>query len=130
YARKGFRGELLDRIVATIAADRPTALETIMNETLGLAPADDASVRRSALIVGAATIVGSLIPLVPFFLMPRAASIWSSIAVSAVALFFVGAYEAKTSIGDWRTKGLQMTVIGLSAAAVGYLAGKIFGAAG
>jgi VIT1/CCC1 family predicted Fe2+/Mn2+ transporter len=130
YAGKGFRGDLLERIVATIAGDEAIALRTLMNEDLGLEPADDASVRRSALIVGAATIAGSLIPLVPFFLMPRIASIWSSIGLSAVTLFFVGAYEAKTSIGDWRTKGLQMTLIGLGAAAVGYLAGKMFGAAG
>jgi vacuolar iron transporter family protein len=130
YASKGFRGDLLERIVATIAGDETIALRTLMNEDLGLEPADDASVRRSALIVGAATIAGSLIPLVPFFLMPRIASIWSSIGLSAVALFFVGAYEAKTSIGDWRAKGIQMTLIGLGAAAVGYLAGRLFGAAG
>jgi len=128
YAAKGFRDDLLERIVTTIASDDEVALRTLMNEDLGLEPADDGSVRRSALIVGVATIVGSLIPLVPFFLMPRAVSIWASIGLSAVALFFVGAYEAKTSIGDWRKKGLQMTLIGLGAAAVGYLAGKVFGA--
>jgi VIT1/CCC1 family predicted Fe2+/Mn2+ transporter len=67
---------------------------------------------------------------VPFFLMPREASIGASIALSAVVLFLVGAYEAKTSIGDWRKKGLQMTAIGLGAALVGYVVGKLFGAAG
>jgi VIT1/CCC1 family predicted Fe2+/Mn2+ transporter len=128
YAAKGFTGDLLDRIVATIMADRKTALATILNETLGLEPADDASVRKSAIVVGLSTIAGSLVPLIPFFLMPREASIWASIALSAVVLFFVGAYEARTSIGDWRWKGLQMTLIGLGAALVGYLVGRLFGA--
>jgi vacuolar iron transporter family protein len=130
YAGKGFSGELLDRIVETIAANRPAALATIMNEALGLEPADDRTVTRSAIIVGVSTIAGSLIPLVPFFLMARAASIWASIGISAVALFFVGAYEARISIGDWRKKGFQMTAIGLGAAFVGYLVGKLFGASG
>lgn len=130
YAGKGFSGELLDRIVETIAANRPAALATIMNEDLGLEPADDRTVTRSSIIVGLSTIAGSLIPLVPFFLMPRVASIWASIGLSAVALFFVGAYEAKASIGDWRKKGFQMTAIGLGAAFVGYLVGKLFGASG
>jgi VIT1/CCC1 family predicted Fe2+/Mn2+ transporter len=130
YSGKGFRGELLDRIVETIAADRETALATIMNESLGLAPADDRTVTRSALIVGLSTIAGSLIPLVPFFVMPREASIGAAIGLSAVVLFFVGAYEAKTSIGDWRKKGLQMTLIGLGAALAGYLVGRLFGASG
>jgi VIT1/CCC1 family predicted Fe2+/Mn2+ transporter len=128
YAAKGFSGDLLDRIVATIMADPKTALATILNETLGLEPADDASVRRSAVIVGLSTIAGSLVPLLPFFLMPREASIGASVALSAVVLFLVGAYEAKTSIGDWRKKGLQMTAIGLGAALVGYVVGKLFGA--
>jgi VIT1/CCC1 family predicted Fe2+/Mn2+ transporter len=128
YAAKGFSGDLLDRIVETICTDPKTALSTIMNEELGLEPVDTAAVRRSALNVGVATIVGSLIPLVPFFFLARSPALWSAIAVSAAALFFVGAYEAKTSVGDWRKKGLQMTAIGLGAAFVGYLAGKIFGA--
>jgi len=130
YSGKGFSGDLLDRIVATISADRSTALATIMNETLGLAPADDRTVTRSAIIVGLSTIAGSIVPLTPFFVMPREASIWASIGLSAVVLFFVGAYEAKTSVGDWRKKGLQMTAIGLGAAFVGYLVGKLFGASG
>jgi VIT1/CCC1 family predicted Fe2+/Mn2+ transporter len=130
YGEKGFKGELLRQIVATISADPKIALRTLMNEDLGLEPADDRTVTRSAIIVGLSTIAGSLIPLLPFFLMPRVASIWSSIGLSAVALFFVGAYEAKTSIGDWRKKGFQMTLIGLGAAFVGYLVGKLFGASG
>lgn len=127
YSGKGFSGDLLDRIVETICADEKTALSTIMNEELGLEPVDTAAVRRSAVIVGAATIVGSLIPLVPFFFLARTPALWTAIALSAAALFFVGAYEAKTSIGDWRRKGLQMTAIGLGAALVGYLAGRLFG---
>jgi VIT1/CCC1 family predicted Fe2+/Mn2+ transporter len=130
YGEKGFQGELLGRIVATISADQKITLRTLMNEDLGLEPADDRTVTRSAIIVGLSTIAGSLIPLIPFFVMPRIASIWVSIGLSAVVLFFVGAYEAKTSVGDWRKKGLQMTAIGLGAAFVGYLVGKLFGASG
>jgi VIT1/CCC1 family predicted Fe2+/Mn2+ transporter len=128
YSAKGFEGELLERIVATIAADEKTALTTLMREGVGLEPADERFVLRSAGVVGVATIVGSLIPLIPFFFFRRIEALWAAVAISALALFCVGAYEAKTSVGDWRKKGLQMTVIGLSAAFVGYLAGKVFGA--
>ena len=61
YAAKGFRGELLDRIVATLAANEDNALATLMSEGEGLEPSDERSVLRSAVVVGVATIVGSLI---------------------------------------------------------------------
>ena len=35
-----------------------------------------------------------------------------------------------TLVGDWRRKGLQMVVIGLGAAAIGFLIGRLFHAAG
>ena len=41
-------------------------------------------------------------------------------------LFGVGAYQAVTLVGDWRRKGLQMVLIGLGAAAVGFLIGRLF----
>ena len=45
-------------------------------------------------------------------------------------LFGVGTYSALTLVGDWRRKGLQMVVIGLGAAAIGFLIGRLFHAAG
>jgi VIT1/CCC1 family predicted Fe2+/Mn2+ transporter len=43
-----------------------------------------------------------------------------------VALFAVGVYSAKTLVGDWRKSGLQMVVIGLGAAALGFLIARLF----
>ena len=47
-----------------------------------------------------------------------------------MVLFGVGVYSAKTLVGDWRKSGLQMMVIGLGAAGVGFLVGRLFQAAG
>jgi VIT1/CCC1 family predicted Fe2+/Mn2+ transporter len=43
-------------------------------------------------------------------------------------LFFIGAYEAKTTIGSIWWSGLQMTIIGLAAGFAGYLIGHLIGA--
>jgi VIT1/CCC1 family predicted Fe2+/Mn2+ transporter len=50
--------------------------------------------------------------------------------LSAVTLFAVGVYSAKTLVGDWRKSGLQMVAIGLGAAAVGFFIGRLFHTAG
>ena len=49
---------------------------------------------------------------------------------SALVLFGVGVYSAVTLVGDWRTAGLKMVAIGLGAAAIGFLVGRLFNAAG
>jgi len=50
--------------------------------------------------------------------------------LSAAVLFGVGAYEAVSMVGNWRKKGPQMVAIGLGAAAIGFLIGRLFHTAG
>ena len=78
---------------------------------------------RSALIVGLAAVVGSLIPLLPFLFLPTNTSIWVSLVISALTLFVVGAYKARVTIGKPGKSGLEMAVIGTVSALVGYAVG-------
>ncbi|MDA4131106.1 MAG: VIT1/CCC1 transporter family protein [Thaumarchaeota archaeon] len=48
--------------------------------------------------------------------------------LSGAVLFFIGAYEARTTVGSIWWSGLQMTLIGLSAGFAGYLIGRVVGA--
>ena len=126
YADKGFEGQLLDDVVSTITSNRETWVSTMMNEELHLQPVAQQSLVRSAVIVTVATLIGHLIPLVPFMVVTRTPAIIVAIALSAVTLFAVGVYSARTLAGDWRKRGLQMVAIGLGAAALGYLIGRLF----
>ena len=58
--------------------------------------------------------------------LTRTPAIVAAIALSAVTLFAVGVYSAMSLIGDWRMSGLQMVTIGLGAAALGFLIGRLF----
>ena len=85
---------------------------------------------RTAVVITIATLVGHLIPLVPFLVLPRTPALIAAIVLSAFALFGVGAYTAVTLVGDWRRSGLKFLAIGLGAAAIGFLIGRLFNAAG
>ena len=101
-----------------------------MSYELELAPVGAFEPRRSFLLVGGATVVGSLIPLVPFFFVGgdiRTGAIVSAV-VSGITLFFIGWYAAKTTIGSLWRSGAQMAVIGLSAGFIGFLIGHFVGA--
>ena len=130
YASKGFQGQLLEDVVSTITAKRDAWVSTMMNEELHLQPVEQRSLAKSAIVVTVATLVGHFIPLVPFIMVARVPAIISAIALSAVTLFAVGVYSAKTLVGDWRKSGFQMLAIGLGASALGFLIGRVLHTAG
>ena len=130
YAGKGFGGDLLEQVVTTITANRDRWLATMMDEELHLQPVRTSEVLRSSFLIFAATLVGHLIPLLPFLWLPQAPALVTAIALSALVLFGVGVYSAVTLVGDWRKSGLKMVAIGLGAAAVGFLIGRLFHAPG
>jgi vacuolar iron transporter family protein len=130
YAAKGFAGELLDRVVDTITANRDAWLSTMMDEELHLQPVESPDIFRSAVVITIATLIGHLIPLLPFVWLSRTSALVTGFVLSAAVLFGVGTYEAVSLVGDWRKKGLQMVVIGLGAAAIGFLIGRLFHTAG
>jgi len=130
YAAKGFSGKLLDDVVGTITANRQTWLATMMNEELHLQPVESRDILRTAVVIGIATLIGHLIPLVPFMFLSRTPALVLAIVLSAVALFGVGAYTAVTLVGDWRRSGLKFLAIGLGAAAIGFFVGRLFNATG
>ncbi len=126
FQRKGLRGEVLDRVVEQITADKEVWVQVMMRDELQLEPkGDNRKLLSDALLVGVSTIVGSLLPLIPYLLFPVSSALWASILVSGVTLFAVGAYKARTLVGDWRASGLQMLAIGLASALFGYLVGRL-----
>ncbi len=130
YAAKGFAGELLDRVVDTITANRESWLATMMDEELHLQPVQTPEILRSAVVITIATLIGHLIPLLPFAWLSRTTALITAIVLSGLVLFGVGVYESVTLVGDWRKNGLKMVVIGLGAAAIGFLIGRLFHTAG
>lgn len=126
YASKGFSGELLNRIVDTITANKDVWVAVMMAEEHQLNPIDRRQALRSAVIVGIAAIVGSLIPLVPFLFLPVGSSMLASILVSALVLFVFGVFKARLTVGNPGKSGLELALIGTVSALVGYAVGAIF----
>jgi VIT1/CCC1 family predicted Fe2+/Mn2+ transporter len=126
YASKGFEDPLLDHIVETITADPDTWVAVMMAEEHQLQPMDASHPFRSAWIVGLAAVIGSLIPLAPFAVLPVSAGMIVSLAISALTLFVVGVYKARVTVGRPGRSGLEMAIIGILSALVGYVVGLFF----
>jgi VIT1/CCC1 family predicted Fe2+/Mn2+ transporter len=130
YRKKGFDGELLERIVATITSQRDVWIAVMMSEEHGLVPVSRRKALRSAVVVGVAAMVGSLIPVMPFFFVRVHIAMWGSVGVAAVALFALGAYKARLTIGHPGKSGLELAMIGIVSALAGYVVGVLFGVSG
>jgi predicted membrane protein (TIGR00267 family) len=125
YSQKGFQGELLERIVDTITANKDVWVAVMMAEEHQLVPTDRRQALRSAIIVGISAIIGSMIPLVPFIILPVKLSMLISVLIAALVLFIVGVYKARTTVGHPGKSGLEMAVIGTASALVGYAVGAL-----
>jgi len=125
YAQKGFDGDLLERIVDTITANKDVWVAVMMAEEHQLVPTNRRNAFRSALIVGFAAIIGSLIPLAPFVFLPVTTGMIISVLVAALVLFVVGAFKARMTVGHPGKSGLEMAIIGTVSALVGYAVGAI-----
>jgi vacuolar iron transporter family protein len=121
----GYEGDELEEMVRRVEAKPKAMLDLMMAFELKLQPVSDVQPRNSLLTVLGATIVGSFIPLVPFLIAGHAVveAAYASIAVSGAALFGIGWYEAKTTIGSFWRSGLRMLLIGLAAGFAGFLIG-------
>jgi predicted membrane protein (TIGR00267 family) len=130
FRDKGLHGEVLERVVKEITSDKQVWVDVMMRDELHLTPVSSKGLVRRALVTGFSTLIGSLIPLIPFAFVPlfgisvTAATIMA-VPLCAAVLFGVGAYKALTLVGDWRISGLQMLVIGMVSAAAGYGIGRL-----
>jgi VIT1/CCC1 family predicted Fe2+/Mn2+ transporter len=125
YTKKGFKGDLLDHIVETITANSDVWVAVMMSEEHQLNPIDRRQAFKSALVVGLAAVIGSLIPLAPFAFLPVNQSMWVAVIITALVLFGVGAYKARTMVGHPGKSGLEMALIGTLSALVGYGVGAV-----
>ncbi len=124
----GFEGRLLEDAVDHITQHEEHWVDIMMAHELQLQPVEEKGLISDALLVGFSAIVGSLVPLAPFFFLPRIAAIWAGLAFAAAVLYGVGALKAKLTVGKPHRSGLQMMLIGILSALAGYGIGALFGA--
>ncbi len=126
YRNRGFKGKLLDDVVNTITGSKKVWLDVMMGEELKIEPVSKNQALKSAAIVGVSAIVGSLVPLIPFFFFPLSVSIPISVIFAALVLFIVGFYKAHITVGSPAKSGLEIMIIGTVSALVGYGIGSLF----
>ncbi len=127
YKSKGFEGKMLNDIVDHISSNNEQWVKFMMKEELELTEVKNKDIYVGSFVVGLSALVGSFVPLTPFFLLPIKSAVVCSLVVSAAVLMFIGIYKAKVTVGNPLKSGIQMVLIGMGAALAGYYIGHFFG---
>src|SRR5690242_7789338 len=124
YRRKGFRGALLDRIIADLTANEERWHRALIADELGMVEEERDNPWRQAALIGLAFVVGGLIPTVPVLLGLPGVRWWAYglTAATALALGAIKArYTGKNPIGSGLEFLLVVTVGTLGGVGLGLL---------
>ncbi len=100
--------------------------EVLFHERKGLEIHEEASHPiRAAVVMGTFYLLGGIIPLTPYFLLPVTEAILPAIILTALTLFFVGFWAASFTKTSKIKSGLEMAAVSLAAAGVGYAIGRL-----
>lgn len=122
----GFSGKLLDDAVDHVSHSEKHWADILVANDLKLQPIEENGLIWDAILVGISAVVGSLVPLWPFFFFPPDTAMWLGMLSTALVLYAIGVVKAKLTVGNPSRSGLQMLVIGMLAALVGYAIGLLF----
>ncbi|MBI4419453.1 MAG: VIT1/CCC1 transporter family protein [Gemmatimonadetes bacterium] len=122
YEAKGVQREQARRMAHDVMADPRRALDEKVREELRIGEAHTTPLKEGW-ITGAATAFGAAIPVAPFLLFEGQVAIWTSFAVSMLSHFGVGAARSVFTGRGVIRSGIDMFVVGLGVAGVGYVVG-------
>jgi vacuolar iron transporter family protein len=123
YEAKGMDVESAHRLATQVMADPERMLQEQVQEELRIG-APHMSPLREGLVTGSATAVGALIPVFPFLIWQGDVAIFTSFAVSMLSHWLVGAARSVFTGRSVFRSGLDMFVVGLGVALVGYFVGE------
>lgn len=124
YEAKGIPREQARALAAEVIRDPERALQEQVREELGIGEASSTPMRE-AWITGSATAVGSLIPVLPFLFSTGPVAIWTSFTIAMLSHFGVGAARSLFTGRGILRSGLDMFLVGLGVAGVGYVVGEL-----
>ncbi len=130
YEAKGLPREQAKALADHLMSDKTTALDTLAREELGIDPSE---LGGSAWLAAGTSFglfaLGAIFPVAPFAILTGQSAVIASVALSGLAMFAIGAATTIFTGRGVLFSGFRQLAIGIAAAAVTFIAGKLFGAA-
>jgi VIT1/CCC1 family predicted Fe2+/Mn2+ transporter len=122
YEAKGMSTDSAHALATEVMADPQRMLEEQVQEELGIG-APHMSPLREGWVTGVATAIGALIPVFPFLVTSGRVAVVFSFLIAMASHWIVGAARSVFTGRSVFRSGLDMFVVGLGVAGVGYVVG-------
>jgi VIT1/CCC1 family predicted Fe2+/Mn2+ transporter len=124
YQTKGVEAGIARKMAAEVMRDSQRALDEQVREELKIGEAH-ATPLREGWVTGVATAVGAFIPVFPFLVFPGPTAVWTAFTIAMLSHFGVGAARSFFTGRGVIRSGIDMFVVGLGVAGVGYVVGDL-----
>ena len=124
YEAKGLPADRARETAQAMMQDPSQALDAMVREELNIHPAELAPL-KDGVVTGLATAIGAFIPIVPFLVLEHWPAMWTSLAISMLAHFAIGAARSIFTGRSVWASGRDMFVVGFGVAAIGYAIGEL-----
>jgi VIT1/CCC1 family predicted Fe2+/Mn2+ transporter len=124
YQLKGIDKATADNLAQQLSKDSEALLRVHAPEELGSIDASSRPV-QSAIAAGVSTLLGAMVPVIPFFWMRGTAAVITAALVSLVAHFAVGAAKSLFTLRTWWSAGLEMTLAGVIVGGITFAIGLL-----
>lgn len=122
--RKKFSKKEIEIFFKALGKERRQLILEMQRSEYKFVTSASSSPIKSGFIMGFCYLVGGFFPIAPYFFLPVYSAIAPSILITGVMLFILGFLKAKVSESHPLKSGLEMTVVSLSAAVLGFVIGR------
>jgi VIT1/CCC1 family predicted Fe2+/Mn2+ transporter len=124
-AEGGARADTVAAVAAAFDDEGRAWANELRSAQSAMAPVRETRPIRAAAVVGLSTLLGSMVPLLPFVLLPMSVAPLAALVGAVIVLFAAGVERARVSGGRPLRAGLELVAIGVVSAFAGYLIGRI-----
>ena len=125
YRARGYTDAEIEVIAKRLMADPRLLLEDMAHKELGICPTAFEEPLGNAFVMGTAYVLGGLVPIFPYLLLPVGPAMPVSIGMTFLVLFLFGGLKGRIVKQVWWRSGIEMLVIAGLAALAGFVIGRV-----
>lgn len=135
YARKGFKGPLLNEIVNTITKDKELWVKEMVIDEFGVAELEQDNGIKNTFVIFFSFAIGAAFPTLPYLLLGSLVGsdhtmFYLASSITVFGLFLAGALKKFVTGVNWFKSGMEMLMVGAFAFAISYGIGLLIPGAG